>query len=122
MQDDHCPSCLLFHVPDDDERFIWQATRDMVHELGAEHVQSASPPPQGSVDPDDDTSGALRNVRVLGCPARDEANALALLMLQHLFDPARWEVEIASRTCSCPRRSPSWRRRPRPCLYRRVAI
>jgi hypothetical protein len=83
-------------LSEDDERFIWQATRDIVEELGAEHVQSASPSPEGSTGPGDDASGALRKVRVVGCPARDEADALALLMLQHLLDPARWEVEIAS--------------------------
>jgi predicted PurR-regulated permease PerM len=83
-------------LSDDDERFIWQATRDIVEELGAEHVQSASPSPEGSTGPGDDASGALRKVRVVGCPARDEADALALLMLQHLLDRARWEVEIAS--------------------------
>jgi predicted PurR-regulated permease PerM len=83
-------------LSDDDERFIWQATRDIVEELGAEHVPSASPSPDGSTGPGDDASGALRKVRVVGCPARDEADALALLMLQHLLDRARWEVEIAS--------------------------
>jgi predicted PurR-regulated permease PerM len=83
-------------LSDDEERFIWQTTRDIVDELGVEHVESASASPEGSTGPGDDASGAMRRVRVLGCPARDETDALALAMLQHLLDPARWEVEIAS--------------------------
>jgi hypothetical protein len=35
-------------------------------------------------------------VRILACPARDEADRLALLMLQQLLDPAKWEVEVAA--------------------------
>jgi predicted PurR-regulated permease PerM len=83
-------------LSDDDEQFILQATRDIVDELGTERAQSALASQESAPGTGDDASGALRKVRVLGCPARDEADALALLMLQQILDPARWEVEIVS--------------------------
>ncbi len=35
-------------------------------------------------------------VRILGCPARDEADELALHMFRHLLDSSRYEVEVTS--------------------------
>ena len=34
-------------------------------------------------------------VRILGCPARDEADAVALEMVRHLLDRARYRVEVS---------------------------
>lgn len=83
-------------LSDDDEQFILQATRDIVDELGTERAQSALASQEGRTEAGDDASGVLRKVLIIGCPARDEADALALLMLKQLLDPARWEVEVAS--------------------------
>jgi hypothetical protein len=33
---------------------------------------------------------------VLGCPARHAADRLALVMLQQLLDPSRWDMEIVT--------------------------
>ena len=82
-------------LSEDDERFILQATRDIVEALGAEHALTPASAAEPNVSAND-TSGALRTVRILGCPARDEADALGLMMLQQLLDPSRWEVEIVS--------------------------
>ena len=46
--------------------------------------------------PDAPPEDPVRNVRVLAIPVRDEADRLALTMLEHLADPARWTIEIAS--------------------------
>ena len=35
-------------------------------------------------------------LRILACPARDEADRLALEMLRQLLDPAKWVVEVAA--------------------------
>jgi hypothetical protein len=43
----------------------------------------------------DDTAKAPK-VRILGCPARDEADELALLMFRRLLDDTRYEVEVMS--------------------------
>lgn len=37
-----------------------------------------------------------RLVHMLGCPARDAADALALVMFQRLLDPGRYVIEIVS--------------------------
>jgi hypothetical protein len=34
-------------------------------------------------------------LRVLACPARDDLDEVVLTMLQHLLDPAKYDVEIA---------------------------
>jgi predicted PurR-regulated permease PerM len=78
----------------DDERAILEATREIVDELAAERpATDETEAVRGSPEA---AEGALRRVRVLGCPARDETDALALLMLRHLLDPSRWEVHVAS--------------------------
>lgn len=38
----------------------------------------------------------LPKVRILGCPARDEADELALLMFRQLLDSTRYKVELMS--------------------------
>jgi hypothetical protein len=62
-------------LSEDDERFILQATRDIVEALGAEHALTPASVAEANVS-GSETSGALRTVRILGCPARDEADAL----------------------------------------------
>ena len=43
-----------------------------------------------------DLAGTLTKVRILGCPARDEADELALHMFRQLLDSSRYEVEVIS--------------------------
>jgi hypothetical protein len=62
-----------------DERLILETTREVVEDLGER--------------PDTPADGAAA-VRLLACPARDEADELALEMLRGLLDPARWQVEV----------------------------
>jgi hypothetical protein len=38
----------------------------------------------------------LPKARILGCPARDEVDELALLMFRQLLDPTRYEVELTN--------------------------
>ena len=62
-------------------------------------------------------------LRVLACPARDQADRLVLEMLRQLLDPATWVVEIAAvetLTADLERRWPSrHRRRAASALCRR---
>jgi predicted PurR-regulated permease PerM len=76
-----------------DEKFILQATREILEDLGERLVAAnvASVPPA-----DGPESPPPRKVRILGCPGHDEGDALALEMLRQLLDPARWEVEVLS--------------------------
>ena len=73
-------------LTDEEVHFIIQATRAIVADLGLRQPQpwtsdalTMTPPPQ-----------------VLGCPAHDAADELALLMLQQLLDPARYRMAIIS--------------------------
>jgi predicted PurR-regulated permease PerM len=72
-------------VTEADACFIRVAMREVVEEIGQAARGAACAPAEGA---------ARTAVRVLGCPARDEADRLALEMLQQLLDPARWDLEI----------------------------
>ena len=45
---------------------------------------------------DENSAVILSKLSILGCPAQDEADELALLMFRHLLDSTRYEVEIMS--------------------------
>jgi predicted PurR-regulated permease PerM len=69
-------------IRDVDARFVEQTTRHLVEELAL---------PQPPAEP------ALRPATpVLGLPAQDEADEVALLMLKQRLDPSRFAVEVAS--------------------------
>ena len=73
-----------------DEQFIFQATREIVMKLGFEQqVPLDATDERGS-----DNSSRLTKIKILGCPAKDEADELALLMFRQLLDPVFYEVEI----------------------------
>jgi hypothetical protein len=68
-------------LSEEDARFIVSCTREIVEEL----------------EPADD-AGAGGRARVLGCPARDELDELALLMFRALVRSVGVEVEVVSAT------------------------
>jgi len=69
-------------IDDADLHFVEQTTRNLVEELDV---------PQPPAEP------ALRPATpVLGLPAQNEADEVALLMLKQWLDPKRWAVDIAS--------------------------
>ncbi len=75
-------------LPESVERYIWRATRQILEELHAKRAAAradAAEPPRPS-----------RAMRVLAVPVRDEADALGLLMLEDLLDPAHWTLELTS--------------------------
>jgi predicted PurR-regulated permease PerM len=78
-------------LTEDDAQFVGAATREILD--GLAHDASA---PFGRDAADLSVSDAGDNSRVLivGCPARDETDALALDMVQHLLDPARYRFEM----------------------------
>lgn len=77
----------------EEAHFIYQATDDLVEDLGATHAAtSASATPVAHAE---DVAVVLPpKVRILACPAHDEVDEVALRMLQHTLDPLRFEVEI----------------------------
>lgn len=66
-----------------DAQFVGQATREILD------VLAHDAPAPSERDP-----GADIWIRIVGCPARDEADALALEMVRHLLDPARYRIEV----------------------------
>jgi predicted PurR-regulated permease PerM len=76
-----------------DARFVGQATREILDVL----AHDAPGPSEGDTgDLAVSDAGADTRVRIVGCPARDEVDALALEMVRHLLDPARYRIEVIS--------------------------
>jgi len=71
-----------------DAQFVGQATREILD------VLAHDAPAPSERDPGDHP-GTDTRVRIVGCPARDEADVLALEMVGHLLDPARYRMEVS---------------------------
>ncbi len=72
-----------------DEAYIHEATRELLEDLSLKRTDARDVGKNAKPQP-------RLPVRVLACPARDEADRLSLEMLSQLLDPARWVVEIAA--------------------------
>jgi predicted PurR-regulated permease PerM len=80
---------------EDDQQFIYQATREILDDLNGlkpgafsssgvtARIKNTSPLPAS-------------RFRIVGCPARDDTDELALLMFRQLLDPARYKLTIMS--------------------------
>jgi predicted PurR-regulated permease PerM len=88
----------LGRLTEDGEQFIFRATREILEELHSLKPESPSEE-SGSSQPAtivENSPVILPKVRILGCPAHDEADELALLMFRQLLDSTRYEVEFMS--------------------------
>jgi predicted PurR-regulated permease PerM len=74
-----------------DAQFVGQATREILDVI-AHDAPAPSDRDPGDLSVSD--PGADTRVWIVGCPARDEADALALEMVRHLLDPARYRIEM----------------------------
>jgi AI-2E family transporter len=81
-------------LTEEDVQFIMQATRAVVEDLGIHQPQSLSTALTSA--PVREPSTATPPSQLLGCPAYDAADELALLMLQQLLDPTRHAMTIIS--------------------------
>jgi predicted PurR-regulated permease PerM len=91
-----------------DAQFVEQATREILD------VLAHDAPAPSERDPGDHP-GADTRVRIVGCPARDDADVLALEMVRHLLDPARYRMEV-SRTGTLVAEVLAWVDLHRPAL------
>jgi hypothetical protein len=74
-------------LSEEDAQFVGRATREILDVLAHD---APAPAERGAGDhPGTDT-----RIRILGCPARDEADAVALEMVRSLLDPARYRMEV----------------------------
>ena len=76
----------LGRLAENDEQFIFQATREILEALNGLQPEPSNPAAMIKRAP------TTPRVRILGCPARDDADELALLMFWHLLDPARYDL------------------------------
>jgi len=74
-----------------DVQFVGQATREILDVL----AQDAPAPLEIDTGDLSVTDPGYTPVRILGCPARDEVDALGLEMVRHLLGPARHRIELS---------------------------
>jgi predicted PurR-regulated permease PerM len=88
----------LSRLTEDGEQFVFRATREILEDLDSMKPQSSSEVSDSSktTTRDGNSPVILPKVPILGCPAQDEADELALLMFRQLLDSSRYEVEIIS--------------------------
>jgi predicted PurR-regulated permease PerM len=77
-------------LDEEDLHAIVKAAREIVEDFGGDSAESDLTAPGGAPA----NGRAASRVLLLGCPARDEADQLALEMLARLLDPAKWELEL----------------------------
>ncbi len=82
-------------LTESDEQFVLQATREILEDLG-ERREAVTQAEEAVHAEDRGNAAAPIPLRILTCPARDQADRLALEMLRQLLDPAKWVVEIAA--------------------------
>ncbi|MCY2994030.1 MAG: AI-2E family transporter [Planctomycetota bacterium] len=81
-------------LTESDEQFVLQATREILEDLG-ERREAATQAEEAIHAEERGHIAAPIQLRVLACPAHDQADRLALEMLRQLLDPTKWVVEVA---------------------------
>jgi AI-2E family transporter len=74
-----------------DECFIHRATREILEDLGEKQTKHDGD--QIVAESVKTAASAAKKARVLGVPARDDADELALAMLGQLLDSDKWELQ-----------------------------
>jgi predicted PurR-regulated permease PerM len=83
-------------LSDHEQAFVYGATRQIVERIG--HPPTFPVLDAAVAEAVSDTAAPtppLAKFRILAWPSRDEADAIALLMLEQLLDPARYDMGIA---------------------------
>jgi predicted PurR-regulated permease PerM len=81
-------------LEENNQQFVFGATRNILEELDSLKPKT-SEQATASAEPTTITHPASSsNVRVVGCPVRDEADELALLMCRQLLASTRYEMEV----------------------------
>jgi predicted PurR-regulated permease PerM len=73
------------------QQFIFKATREILEDLNGLNPDASSSPAAMIKKACPPTTP---RVRIMGCPVRDEADELALLMCRQLLKPIRYEMEV----------------------------
>jgi predicted PurR-regulated permease PerM len=78
-------------LDENNQQFIFKATREILEDLNGLNPDASSSPAAMIKKASPPTTP---RVRILGCPVRDEADELALLMCRQLLTPIRYEMEV----------------------------
>jgi predicted PurR-regulated permease PerM len=84
-------------MAESEQQFVLQATRQILDDLDGFKAENASLPAQSVDAPtavEANRPDATPKITIMGCPVRDEADEISLLMLRQLLDPDRYEFEI----------------------------
>jgi CheY-like chemotaxis protein len=86
----------LERLTEDGEQFVLRATREILEDLSYLNPQNSSAVSDVSrlAAGDENLPASVPKIRILGCPAQDETDELALLMLRQLLEGTKYEVEI----------------------------
>jgi predicted PurR-regulated permease PerM len=87
--------CERDDLTESDEQSVLQAVREILEDLG-ERREAVHQAEEAIHAEDRGNAAAPIRLRVLACPARDEADRLALEMLRQLLDPVKWVVEVTA--------------------------
>jgi predicted PurR-regulated permease PerM len=80
-----------------EQQFVLQATRQILEDLDgfkAENTSLSSPSADGPTAFKGNPPDAAPKIAIVGCPVRDEADEISLIMLRQLLDPDRYEFDI----------------------------
>jgi predicted PurR-regulated permease PerM len=83
-------------LTDEDVQFIIQATRAIVEDLSMRQSQPLTSAIRTTIPAVEKLSATTPPPQILGCPAYDAADELALQMLQQLLDPSHYRMMIVS--------------------------
>lgn len=88
----------LGRLTEEGEQFVFQATREILDDLNNLKPESSSEASDSEkvAMAANVVTATLPKVRILGCPARDQADELALHMFRQLLDSTRYEIEVMS--------------------------
>jgi predicted PurR-regulated permease PerM len=86
----------LGRLAENDQQLVFQATREILEDLDESKPENSSSRTTFSEATmiDRNSPFTVPKVLIVGCPVRDEANELALLMFWQLLDPARYELAL----------------------------
>ncbi len=86
------------HLTDDDQRMVLEGMRESLRQ--ADGFLQIVPASEKSLTPDEQrtisSTSAIKPVKILGCPAKDETDCVALEMLRQLLDPTHWDLEVTA--------------------------
>jgi predicted PurR-regulated permease PerM len=83
-------------ITEDDEEYALQAIREIGEDIGEGRIVAAGDDPADGGEPRPAAAPYQSDppIPIFACPAHDAEDRVAIEMLQHVLDPARWDLEL----------------------------